>query len=107
MASTEERKLYGKELSLTIVPAPSNETSIVTSNFVYVNKEDFSHAVYLQVNKCIFTAVTHDDIKKGCVALNKIQRQAARVSDGTLVKCILFTPPKVNFHLSRIDFGMY
>ncbi len=89
-------------LSCTNTP----EKNLVQTNKVFVNPEQFPSPVYLTVKECVFIAEPHPRINNGEIALNKIQRQSARVSASEVLKSTIFEVPSEHFSLNSITLGM-
>ena len=90
------------KLSCTNTPGKN----LVQTNKVYVSAHDFNTNTYLKVKDCVFIAEPHPHINSGEIALNKIQRQSARISGSELVDCTVFQIPTERFTLNSVTLGM-
>lgn len=90
------------KLSCTNTP----EKNLVQTNKVFVSPLEFPTTTYLSVKECVFIAEPHARINHGEIALNKIQRQSARVSASDILECTIFQLPTEHFTLNSISLGM-
>lgn len=87
---------------LVVVATPSN--TLVGTNLVYVNAKQFTKLpCYVQINEHVFTAQAHANIEVGNIAVNKIQRIAAKVKASADVT--LFELPS-NVTIGAFTLGM-
>jgi len=86
------------KLSCTNTPGKN----LVQSNKVFVSPQDFPSTVYLSIKDCVFIAEPHPQINRGEIALNKIQRQSARISASELLDCSVYQIPTERFILNSI-----
>lgn len=91
------------KLSCTNTPGKN----LVQSNKVFVSPQDFPSTVYLSIKDCVFIAEPHPQINRGEIALNKIQRQSARISASELLDCSVYQIPTERFILNSITLGMF
>lgn len=87
------------KLSCTNTP----EKNLVQTNKVFVSPLEFPTTTYLSVKECVFIAEPHARINHGEIALNKIQRQSARVSASEILECTIFQLPTEHFTLNSIS----
>ena len=81
---------------LRVANCPSQDLAL--TNAAFVNAADAAFVPYAELGDLVLFCKPHDDVEKGTIALNGVQRKLLRVSTGDTVRVEPFTPPVSQFN---------
>jgi len=88
-----------KMASFIVVPSPSEAEAM--KNTVYTSPQD-ALGPYVTIGSFVYRCSPHQDVEPGHLAMNAVQRRAARVFTGDAVQVSEFLVPMRNFHVDAV-----
>lgn len=80
---------------LRVANCPSQDLAL--TNAAFVNAADAAFVPYAELGDLVLFCKPHDDVEKGTIALNGVQRKLLRVSTGDTLRVESFTLPSSQF----------
>jgi hypothetical protein len=80
---------------LRVANCPSQDLAL--TNAAFVNAADAAFVPYAELGDLVLFCKPHDDVEKGTIALNGVQRKLLRVSTGDTLRVEPFTLPSSQF----------
>ena len=91
----------------TVVPIPDDEESF-TNKIFYSMGVGSPKDCYIKINDYpIFVGESHNKVKDGCIAINKLHRLVYELNIFTKIKYEVFKPPKEDFELTSVLFKCF